>query len=126
MNLIHGVLFVLFAFVGTFSLSAQNFYPNPQAAGVVVAELNALSVPSKAGQATFSQTNTGQPVQSSTVDQNNLTPLKIAVLQLIIVELKNGVPTGDAIENVFGQLPASGARATKLATVKAYIIDLLS
>ena len=122
MNLIHGVLVALFAFMGSVSLSAQNYYPNPQAAGIVIAEMTALSSPTKG-----TPSNTGTMVAPNEAIQS----LKVTMLQMVLIELKQGVPTSNAIETVFdqvGQQPGSnqGSRPTQLATVKAYVIDLLS
>ena len=121
MNLIHGVLVALFAFMGSVSLSAQTFYPSSQAAGIISTELTALASPAK-----------GTPTTGTIVAPNGaLQSLKVTMLQMVMVELKKGAATGDAIETVFGQvsqLPGSdqGSRSTQLATVKAYVIDLLS
>lgn len=122
MNLIHGVLVALFAFMGSVSLSAQTFYPSSQAAGIISTELTALASPTK-----------GTPSNTGTIVAPNATiqSLKVTMLQMVMLELKKGAATGDAIETVFGQvsqLPGSdqGSRSTQLATVKAYVIDLLS
>lgn len=117
---------LVMTFMGAVSVSAQNFYPNGQAAAIIATELGTLSGPTSKAVPPTSQTNGGMIVQSATIDASNLAPLKIAVLELIMVELKHGADTQTAIENVFSALPAVGDRATKLATVHAYVIDLLS
>jgi hypothetical protein len=123
MNFIHGVLFALFAFLGSVSLSAQTFYSNGQAAAAIVTELTALSQPPTKALPTVSG--------NMSVTDPAFTSLKVTVLELVMLELKKGVPTGDAIENVFSQLNQmsgvnQGDRASKLVAVKAYVIDLLS
>ena len=112
-------------FLGSVSVSAQNYYSNSQAAAVIGTELNALAQgPSQNKSAGGSSTLLNQPVTPSQSVEFNA--IKVVVLGQIMQQLKEGVSTGTAIDNVFNAIPATGTRAILLADVKAHIIDLLS
>lgn len=133
MNLIHGALFAVLTFMGSISLSAQNWFPPAQAAIVIEAQLNVLSEPpalvSPSQSLITKQQISSQNAQLGCPDCLSKN-VKYLFLKLVIERLKNGEETGEAVGAVRSQMISnSNNNATMLATIQStyeYILGILS
>ena len=126
-----GIVALLGAMLSAESASAQSFLPNAQAVQVVLATMNNLN-----GQATAQVAAPGTPLDKGNFDSkvtaNSVQgALFVDYLKMVAHQLKQGVPTGTAINNVYDTIAnTQGANAgTRLATldaVKQQVITLLS
>lgn len=107
MVIIRGVLFAVFAFMGTLSLSAQNWLPAPQAATVLMTEIGKLKeVPAPPTSAT------GMAPKEIILDQHAKTgcttcksdAVKVMFLERVLLNIKLGDDTGTAVIKVRDEL----------------------
>jgi hypothetical protein len=110
MVIIRGVLFAVFAFMGTLSLSAQqNWLPAPQAASVIMNEI------SKLNQVPAPTSATGLAPKEIILDQHAKTgcatcksdAVKKMFLERVLLNIKLGDDTGTAVIKVRDELIAS-------------------
>lgn len=119
-------------FMGTVSVSAQSYFTPSQALAVTEATLTELTQQpiAKVAPANGTLINTGSGIaQSATVNDNSiLLSLKIAYLQEMIINIKSGLATQEAIDQVYSTASngAPAARLTLLGAAKLYVVDLLS
>jgi hypothetical protein len=132
MNLIHGVLVAVLTFMGTVSLSAQNWLPAAQAANVIASELNVLEgqpAPQPAAGFTTKQQVYGAKAAAG-CPSCVLNHAKILYLKLVMVKLKNGTDTGTAVNEVRTQmLNNANNNAQLIQTVQnayEFVLGLLS
>ncbi|MBK8556540.1 MAG: hypothetical protein IPL65_12590 [Lewinellaceae bacterium] len=126
-----GIVALLGAMLSAESASAQSFLPNAQAVQVVIATMNNLQ-----GQATAQVAAPASPLDKGNFD-NKVTANSVQgalfsqYLNLLVVQLKQGVPTGTAINNVYDTIAntpgaSTGTRMATLDAVKQQVITLLS
>ncbi len=119
-------------FMGTVSVSAQSYFTPSQASAVTEATLMELSQQPVAKSGAPNATLVGAPstiAQAPTVNDNSrLLVLKIAYLSEVGINLKMGLGTQEAIDQVYNTASngAPAARLTLLGQAKAYVVDLLS
>lgn len=121
MNLIRAALFAVFAFMGTVSLSAQNWLPAPQAIVVMTNELNNLSnppAPSPGSTLTTKQQLSEEYAKSGCQDCL-LRSVKQQFLILALKEVKLGSDTGAAVESARAyMIQNANGNANLLATIQ--------
>jgi len=118
MNLIRAALFAVFAFMGTVSLSAQNWLPAPAAIPVIQNELqllNQVPVPSPGTLMTSSQQVSDQYAKSGCPDCT-LKSIKVRMLEMSAEQIKQGVDTGTAVQDVRAQMIVGAANNAVLLT----------
>ena len=134
MNLIHGALLVVLTFMGTMTLSAQNWYQPPAAAIAIDQAITTLAAeaptpPANSGSMTTKQNVFGEYAK---VGCNNCQAraVKLQYLKMTMLKLKEGVPTGTAVEEVKAQmLGMAGNHQQLLSLINStylYMVDLLS
>jgi len=128
MNLIRAALFAVFAFMGTLSLSAQGWLPAQQAIVVINAELELLSeppVPVAGNNGTISKQQNSDKYAKSGLGCSDcqLHAVKTAFLELSLLRIKQGMDTGDAVNEVRAlMISGSGNNLAMLNTIQtAYV-----
>ena len=132
MNLVHGALVVVLTFMGTFSLSAQNWLPSVQAVAVIANELAVLAeapTPVPSAGITTKQQMSEQNAKIGCTDCL-LTNVKYQFLQLALVKIKEGTATGTAVQEVYQlMLGKSNNNPTMISTIQQayeFMLDKLS
>jgi hypothetical protein len=103
MNLIRAALFAVFAFMGTVSLSAQNWLPPAAAIPVINAELDVLKnvpMPTTGSTLMSQQQLSDENAKSGGCTDCLLRNVKISMMEMTLVEIKQGADTGTAVEGV--------------------------
>lgn len=135
MNLIHGVLFAVLTFMCSASLSAQSWHAPVVAIQEIQNTLNTIQNPTPPStQTSIANPESIRPKKVANTPASKdvtLSNLKVAFLQQVLTQIKQGVATGDAVESVhaqFLQLSGNdfGDRQNQINTVYLYVVDLLS
>lgn len=135
MNLIHGVLFAVLTFMCSASLSAQSWHAPVVAIQEIQSTLNTIQNPTPPStQTSIANPESIRPKKVANTQASKdvtLNNLKVAFLQEVLTQIKQGVATGDAVESVhaqFLQLSGNdfGNRQNQINTVYLYVVDLLS
>ncbi len=135
MNLIHGVLFAVLTFMCSASLSAQSWHAPVVAIQEIQSTLNTLQNPAPpTNQTSISNPESIRPTKyanTPAVKAVVVENLKVAFLQQVLIQIKQGATTGDAVESVhaqFLQMPGVDVsdRQNQINTVYLYVVDLLS
>ncbi|MEO6758663.1 MAG: hypothetical protein ABIO24_04345 [Saprospiraceae bacterium] len=118
-------------FMGTLSVSAQSYFTPSQAVAVTEATLTELSqsTPSKTIQPSSTPAGNVTPAQSAVVTNPSISlALKVSYLMQVKINLKMGLGTQAAIEQVYNNLApnANGSRIILLGAAKTYVVGLLS
>lgn len=135
MNLIHGVLFAVLTFMCSASLSAQSWHAPVVAIQEIQSTMNTIQNPAPpTTQTSIANPESIRPKKVANTPASKdvaLNNLKLAFLQQVLIEIKQGATTGDAVESVhaqFLQMPGAdgGDRLNQINTVYLYVVDLLS
>ena len=121
MNLIRAALFAVFAFMGTVSLSAQQWLPAPQAIVVITNELDNLANPPAVspGSTLISKQQLSDVYAKSGCTDCLLRSVKRLFLEQTLQQIKLGSDTGVAVESVRAEMIAkSNGNATLLANIQ--------
>lgn len=124
MNLIRAALFAVFAFMGTISLSAQqNWLPPAQAIVVINQQLDLLSepfVPTPQASLSTKELLIEQNAKSGVgCSDCSLRAVKEAYLTLTLLRIKQGMDTGQAVEEVRAlMIGGSGNNAAMLVSIQ--------
>lgn len=128
MVIIRGVLFAVFAFMGTLSLSAQNWHPAPLAASVILNEIDKLNQvpapPVVSGLAPKQVvSNQKDPHAQSGCATCKTDAVKKMFLERVLLNIKLGDDTGTAVLKVRDELIANAGNSSALLTLvnEAYL-----
>ena len=134
MNLIHGLLFAVLTFMGSISLSAQAWLPPADAVPAISQALDVLEQPMQSptkSVGSFNSLPTSGPAgKTAGCAECTDRAVKIAFLTQTGLRIKQGMPTGQAVDEVHALL-IGGANGTpsllaSIATAYAFVVDLLS
>ena len=134
MKFIHVALFAAMTFMGSISLSAQQWLPPAQAQVVIVDALNQLNAPAptpgKVPGKFISSTNSGPNGKTAGCTDCTLTAVKKAFLLQTLDRIHHGLPVGDAVNEVHLMM-INGANGTPsllsaIEDAHDYVVDLLS
>ena len=131
MILIRATLFAVFAFMGTISLSAQNWFPPATALVVLQTEYDLLQIPSAPTAPTGNSLSTKEQLVELNAKSNGqcsncmLHAVKEQFVFLTLLEIKHGSDTGAAVATVRAQMINSANNTAGLLTAIQQAYDYM-